>query len=363
MLIILTGTETIHKRLIAREILAHLNTFKVRDYTVDFKKDPLEVFNSSGELIYRPDTEEITGVTNLFHNEEGHPAADIGQDVLQEITDLQSNVFFKQYHYRHVFSDPFPDFGFYPGVEIFSDDYSRKLSSPHRYSDILDAYENRIIDNLVITGSFSKLFIDKIRQDLGNENVTVINISRHPSVSFLLHQKIPQWYIDNPLISEFNDDINLRMSLLNVIKLKEDPNVITVKFEDIIANGCITVLGVDVPLPPGYTKYNSYLTTLEVEEWLTKNEVLAEMLDLRNTEYVNYDILVGQTDDPSNRTLRPTHLVKLKDVLPMFNQLISGFYNQSINLTIEQVESVTPKNLFIATGYLGLLTKNEICNL
>ena len=52
MLIILSGVETIHKKFLARKIIAALNTFTVDGYTVDFSIEPFKVTDSTGKIVY-----------------------------------------------------------------------------------------------------------------------------------------------------------------------------------------------------------------------------------------------------------------------------------------------------------------------
>jgi len=405
MLIILSGPESIQRKLLSRKLLSHLNTFEVDGHTVDFKKDPIEVFYPSGKLVYQGSNDTIKGIEELLH--EGDTFSETGYATFQKILKLEEDVFLKQFDYSNVFGDPLPDFGLTGDPGMFADNWNKNILDSHTYSYILNSYQNRIIDKSVITGSFSKLFIDRIRQDLGTENVTVINITRHPSVSFLLNEKTSEYYSENPLINPVLNDIKLRMSLLNNIRLKQDPSITTIKFEDIMVNGHITVLGVEIPLSDLYTKYNSYLSTWETENYIPHGSVSDEQMTAVNSEFSNFDIIVtrdnpakrieslANSDDPTlvNLANQATEIqssfesgkitsdeyttlfsnfiksnpvqddllefkesVKLKDILPIWNA------HHSLSLTVEQINSAVPKNLFTSADYSGPLNKNEICN-
>ena len=131
------------------------------------------------------------------------------------------------------------------------------------YLKLLTSYKNRENDNVIITGSFSKLFVEKIKADLGN-NSTFINIIRHPSVTYVVDAGQLDEY------GPYDTDLNVPMlkrrnisSFLNSVTLKKLNDVVSIKFEDMITTGCLTINGVNVDISNDYKNYNGLLTQLE----------------------------------------------------------------------------------------------------
>jgi hypothetical protein len=207
MLIILSGAETIRKTKLASRLNVELNNIAVKNVngtTDDFWKEQLCISNANHyKMQFR----------NIF------------------------------YDYGATTDDIFPDGG--------------------DYLKLLNSYKNRKIDTVIITGSFSKLFVEKIKLDLGNNSI-FINITRHPSVTYV---------VDAGQLDEhgpYDTDLKVPMlkrrnisSFLNSVTLKKLNDVVSIKFEDMITAGWLTINGTRVNISNDYKNYNGLLTQLE----------------------------------------------------------------------------------------------------
>jgi len=289
MLVILNGVETIHKKFFARKILAALNTFEVDGYTVDFSIEPFKVTDSTGKIVYcmahdnQPATNEL--LIDLDNDGVIDPEGNATFDKILELNDKLFLTGGRNNHFSNFFIDLAHDFGITDTVDYGSNTPKIPLLHPHSYTDVLSNYENRLGTTHVITGIFSKGFIDSIRNDIGPENVTVLNIVRNPSTCILLNPKDDEYYA-NP---EKNrtlalDTRKLKYSLINSATLARYPDINTIKFEDIITAGKFTVNGVEVGVPAGYDNYNGILTQWEYDNLIPLNLVSPETLDATNIE-------------------------------------------------------------------------------
>jgi hypothetical protein len=311
MLVILSGADTIGKKLLSRQVVVTMNQFIVDGFRVDFSKRPYEIYNSNNELVLTAvgpstwvdqhlapsDTFVPQGERTLL---EGAPAADpnyyenygdntpvTGTDNVPvgekesinpivppvEIVPLETQAKIKELNqrilddessndFKNLFQDVEYDYGLTDKLEFnvrWGGDSAKDVS----YQTIIDNYTNRAYDTFVITGTFSKGLIDKLQADLGADNVKVLNITRNPSVAFMLNKKSSEWYLANPGHTYDWDVMKLEGSLFNCINLKRFSNISTIKFEDILAQGSFTVGNTTIPLPVEFTKFNQYLTAYE----------------------------------------------------------------------------------------------------
>lgn len=240
MLIILSGAETIRKTKLASIINVQLNNIKINNVngTADeFWKTQLEISNSN--------------------------------------------------HYKMQFRNIFYDYGAIPD-KVFKEGGD--------YQKLLNTYSNRTYNNMIITGSFSKLFVEKITDDLKTESA-FINITRHPSVAYVIDAGQPDPH------GPYDTDLNVPMlkrrnisSFLNSVSLKNIDNVNTVKFEDILTTGKITINNLDIILSNDYKNYNDMLTQEEYKKPIVDNK---ELLQFNNTfQHLNSSIKSSAYDVP-----------------------------------------------------------------
>jgi hypothetical protein len=408
MLIILSGSETIHKKFFAKNIISALNTFTVDGFTVDFTKNPFEVYDSSNNLVWKPNSD----ITSILNNEDGSLNHAMSE-TLDKIIDLSESILSitKNNHFSDIFAKPLADFGLMSGDELFQTNRENKgYLQIHTYQSILDMYGSRPFENIVISGIFSKTFIERIKVDLGAENVKIINIIRNPAVCFLLNEKDDDYYAEKAPWSTALDQIKLQLSTITGVILKNMPGVITLKFEDIIRDGCFTLNNITVSVPAVHESYNGILTKWEKDNIIPLNKVTREQFDANNAFYLNYELLahleqqdttVEQKQEFINQTnskLNTSYTVEQVSTLFLSHydpislnaseaekQIYTDIYNSVLDtsyspaelwvefnyagaiklksalvfwnmgngtsLTAEQLDAVVPSNLFAAYGY------------
>jgi len=295
MLVILNGVETIHKKFFARKILAALNTFNVDGYNVDFNIEPFKVTDVNGKIVYCMAHGDQPGTNELLIDLDNDGVIDPeGNATFDKILELSDKLFLdggRNNHFYGVFINIAYDLGLRDTLTFLETDEPGipALLHPHTYNDVLENYRNRLGTTHVITGIFSKGFIDKIKNDIGAENVTALNIIRNPSVCCLLHEKSADFYAnpEKELTPEI-DAKKLRQSLVNAAILAKSSDVITLKFEDIIREGKFRLNGVDIEVPFGYTPYLDWLTAWEKDNVVPLKIISEETLNAFNTEFQHF---------------------------------------------------------------------------
>jgi len=300
MLIVLSGSESIHKRFLQRKITAALNTFTVDGYTVDFNSYPFKVLNSDGEVVMQAGSKSspLNSYGEVIQLTEEQEAAIEGSDygagidtliseldgeeTLDKILQLEQDLFItKEAWFKNDLSSEGYDFSI---IEDLESDYT------DAYNRLITNYNNKTIDNYVVCGIFGKHTIEQLRTDLGAENVHVVNIIRNPSVSWFMHQKTDAFYAlpsEAELGGRSGDTEKFVQSQLSCIALKSLDYVQTVKFEDIIQTG-LTVLGQQVTLPVGYESYNNKITQFENDVIVPQGLATADTITDINTKLSNF---------------------------------------------------------------------------
>lgn len=294
MLIILNGIETVHKKYISACITTALNNFKVGDYTIKVThtdvSNTIEVYDQNNVLVHSAD-----GTTNTLYKNSDGSVNDSGLAVwasINQFVDTTLRNTQNASHYANVFVNLNYDFGLTSVLET-DQKPSTMYVNDTSYQGVLNNYNNRLWENFVITGSFGKWFIDKIKNDLGEANVQVINIIRNPSTAFYLNQKDTSYYTvlkpGNTTLRTPELDYNkLVESILNSAILKDVPNVTTVSFEDILTSGNISVLGKDCPVNMFHQNYNDIITVYEQSSILTYIKITDQQLATFNNEFSNF---------------------------------------------------------------------------
>lgn len=240
MLVILSGAETIKKTLLAATINAYLNAIEPAGVTQDqFYKDLLD------------------STTNN--------------------------------HYKMKFRAIMADYGIQQDI-LFPEGGN--------YAEFIHRYNSRQYEHHVVSGSFSKTFVNMIAADI--DNVEIINITRNPSVSYLLDTIA----IDSR--APYNTNMNLKLlktryntSTIQQVGLRSLPNVTTIKFEDMLESGRIMVNNKLIPIPASYCKFNKHITQYEFNS-LDACSIAAEDIDKFNQAYSNFNLVFsnGRTDVP-----------------------------------------------------------------
>ena len=266
MLIILSGVETIHKKFYARNILRHfIPDFEVKDgYTANFRSHPYAIMDPEGKVVYDGEG----GVHDVLLDPVDGSKNEYGAEILAMVQDIYVEVLLdkvRDNHFQNIFVDIESDHGVRtdPGYEW--EEKVGQFIQPHTYQDVINNYNNRRFPVHVITGSFSKTFIDKIRQDIGFENVKAYNLVRHPSAMYLIHEKPDSYYAVKFPVTPDTDDKKVYLSITNAASLARYNDIKTIKYEEILKQNYIEIEGKQIPLPEGYENYNDLITTWEKE--------------------------------------------------------------------------------------------------
>ena len=312
MLIIISGVETVHKKFIATNVVGRLNTFVIDGYHVHFTDHDFEVVDPATDQITYPSTAEEHSEFILEN-----------QETFDKILALQQTIFLeglRDNHFRNTFVDILADYGI--AEPTFSNLGDEKLIQPHAYQDVIYNYNNRSYENFTITGSFSKVFVDRIRSELGTENVQVYNIVRNPSVCYLIQEKSPEYYQKyTGLLDPEMDHQKLMLSLVNCASLMRDPTIVTLRFEDMIQAGSFVINGKEVPVPKDYTIYNNWLTQWEFDNIVPFNLVNETAMTAFNLKMINWGMETARAGEGSQL---PSNIFELLGYTPMAHaQIIS----------------------------------------
>jgi len=320
MLIVLTGSEGIGKRQLARAIISQFTDFQIDGFTIKFMHD------LSGNVI-----------TSIYNDDElllaqGEGSPEVGEnheyyDILVKANEIYFDSFLDNVKVHHMFNTH---------VDI---DYDLNLIDEHNEFndsdmlhsvDVVELYNNKTTSNLVISGLFSKYYFDMLRTELGDDNVKVINITRNPSVSYLLDYKEGEFY-NGDTKPDLNEDVNKQKFMESLIctgKLADASYVTNIKFEDILVNG-LTIMGKEIELPPGYAAYNTYITIYENENHTVQDltEVNSKMVEFDPAWWDSSwaDPYLDPTEDHGEHEAREEYTVLIKKAVPDIFDLYNDY--------------------------------------
>jgi len=315
MLIIVSGPESIPKLAIARSIYsALLSTIDYLDYKIGLDEYPFSI-SKNDEVLYS----SKAGTAKFLAQE---PNAKIFfSDICDIVTELAS----ASDDWRDVFVDVLWDLGIKFNTDVSLNAWEEQvelgLMNKNPLDSLIESYRNKKYPIKVVVGSFSKHSIDELRNELGNENVTVINFIRHPQVDWLMsNQKYPE--ITGTATLE-NLDFLHNKQITNSCLLTRNNDITTLKFENVIKDGYFYINGVKVDLLEDYHSYNDYITVQEHQDF--------------------EDTLTDQERYDSYRS-------QLEDTL----QLVQG--PNSNDPRFQFLEDQTFRNFFTLTNYTPLTT-------
>lgn len=347
MLVIISGVETTGKKLFASEVLSKMSgdIDLIGGFKLSLKTHPYEILSPKGKVVFRAGYDADPGVNTLLVDASKKGALnEAGVKVLKNAEDLYNAIVLdngREGHLKDVFVNIYYDYGIVKISKFFEHPMGDPIRRITYETDIIEAYRNRKSPVYAISGSFGKHVIDRVRQELGAENVFVLNIIRNPSVCYLLNEKPADQYSKEQLVNRTPemDREKLKRSLFNAIHLKSFEDITTVRFEDILSSGKFTVAGVELEIPEHLKSSNGFLTDAEKAEFIPLGTVDSNSLDAFNTEYSNYQHLpeaVGEKLDFLNR-------------------------EQGTNFTREDIDAMLPSNVFAELGYEPM-TRDEIIN-
>jgi hypothetical protein len=239
------------------------------------------------------------------------------QHLAQELTlALNGPVGLEETHFKMLFRDIYYDYG-----------ATDKITYPEggNYQQFIAQYKTRSYDKYVISGSFSRAFIEQLEEDV--EDLIVLNIVRNPSTTYIMDSMELE---DNKSLYdvEFNIPLLKRRyisSILNSITLANMPNVTTLRYEDLIHDGKLSVAGVSVSVVKPYN------------EWTTAKEKIG----------LTFYLKITQEDlDRFNAT---------------FSRLCFSLQHTNYDLPVTIFDSL-PENVFEELGYEQLTLKEIVFN-
>lgn len=281
MLIVLSGVESIHKRLIARQIIAKMNKFVVDGYEMDLTMDdPFGIKDSDGNYI---------SIEKFLHIDDTAKQ----YNTLNKMKEIEENVFQIQGMQNHLFNAYVAieyEFGIFDVPDYTLEENKYPFTWDASKEAIIKRYKESDLKYFVITGSISKTFINELRVELGYSNVLSFNIIRNPSVCYYLHQKSEDFFNKPDDYNKIYDEEKLYDSLLNAVLLKEDKLTTTVKFEDMINTGKFFVNDKNIGLYPDYESKNEILTKFEYNNIVPKQNVNVVNIRKFNDKWKNINL-------------------------------------------------------------------------
>lgn len=306
-LVVISGSEAIAKKLIAHQIQAKLNNWSADGYRVDITQDPWTIYDPDGnDITTDVDGPWFDGANYTDEEILAHHA------IYNKLKALEEN--FRTYKYENHYYNKFTCINYdlvnHVLSDVSEDDKANcvvtwlpenepedaTLKYPSEFDDIVNKY-NACTDNYqVITGAFSIEFINRIRTAIGAENVIAINITRNPSVSFTLHQRIPNFSNDQIDLSDNDHMLKYYLAVYNSAILKQDSSITTIKFEDMIANESLMIDGVDVGVYLDFNAANSWLTQFENNAIINNVPTTAQQVADWNTLAASFALTNMSTD-------------------------------------------------------------------
>jgi Icc-related predicted phosphoesterase len=255
----------------------NLNNYEFQNHFIDFTKNPYEIKNSDGQVVFRPGPCD-NPIDDLIETDYGLPIVlEANRILLEEIRGKYSQ------------------FNFSTDLSLAHNrDYEISIEHSNEQQDILKAessflklinfYNDYRFDNLIVTGSVSKFYLDKIKNSIGEQNVKVLNITRNPSVTYFVGA---EYNSDNIAFNDLRFFTNeMLYSVLNNITLKNLDGVTSVKFEDILINRKFSFLGKEIDCPSQHINCNGFLTEHDNLN-LSAVQLQAQDIDSFNSIFTN----------------------------------------------------------------------------
>lgn len=303
-LVIISGSEAIAKKLIAHQIQARLNSWTQDGYSVDVSKDPWVIYDPDGNVV-----DENAWVDGSVLSDEEINA---NHAVYTKLINMEEAFRTTKYenHYYNKFVSINYDLVNHVLTGVSEEDKANcvvtwlpenepeaaALKYPSEFEDVVAKFNACTENYQVITGAFSIEFINRMRAAIGAENVIAINIIRNPSVSFTLHQRIPNFTNDQIDMLESDHMLKYYLAVYNSAILKQDSSITTIKFEDMIANESLMIDGTDVGVYLDFNAANSWLTQFENNAIINNVPTTAQQVTDWNTLAASFALTNMSTD-------------------------------------------------------------------
>lgn len=183
------------------------------------------------------------------------------------------------------------DFGIFPVEDLkLEPDIHNPAAFKQSYQNIVEAY-NSNNGNLILGGTFSKCFLNKVKTDF--RNVEILHILRHPSVSYAVYNPSKD---ESPLGLDRVIPFTIA-SICDNITLSKLDYVTTVRFEDVLLNNQFEFCGKVYRCPKVHTNYNNLITRYEYV-MNKRNPINYTLLDLFNQRFtsLNTSFVNGHND-------------------------------------------------------------------
>lgn len=309
MLVLLHSVEAVRKLYIAKQLTIALNSlhqWKIDDYTVDFSSDEFDVYDADNKLVFKSNTDTNSLIFDLTRPNLLRP---YGQQLLQRIIDFYQNIVLegnKNNHIKNAFGDLDLTLGLSENDNVLG-----------KYDDIVNLYKNKTLEHVVLSGSFSKASVQKLRELIGTDLV-VLNITRNPSSAYIVDDSHTN---KSQVIDNFPGDLGIWLfqSLISSIHLKDLDYTTTVKYEDILVNKKLTFNGVTVNLPE-YENYNDIISVYD------NTNIIPNVSQVRKDSLPNLNTwLSDMTKAPNTITQNlPTNFFASLDYVPLDYNTIIG---------------------------------------
>jgi hypothetical protein len=277
VLIILNAMSSIGVKYIALEFLKVFNSQTIDDYHVNFST--LQIKDKNENILYdsNQNIDELVRIDN---------------SLFQKIIKIDNNLRDLS-HTEHYSYGYFEDFYYDYGItnELIVDLWQNAPDFVHggvSYQKTLNNYLNRQneIKNYVISGQFSKSIIERFKNDLGKENVIVVNIIRNLSSSLALHIQDEDYFLKYNTTEE-GYYLRIFESTLSAIAVMSIDDVYNIRFEDFLENKFIEIKDKRINLPELYNNFNNLLTYWEKEKLVKTKKCTSENLNYYNDIFSN----------------------------------------------------------------------------
>ena len=323
MLTLLNGPRSIHLRSISRSILDTQKTWNFKDYTVKYRDGGFIILDSNQKNVYCNNLS--LGVLNhdLIKYSENEETAKNNISLIEEIDDFSKSIDEKILQNHFIDSWPTTDFSF-----LFSQ--QQEFDEEKTYEQILDSYNNNSDIDDIWTGRFSISFIKKLQDDIGFENLRVLNFIRNPSSCLFSN--------------DLDDDSKMKygnISILNMFFLKNVPGVININYEEYLTNGNFLLNGLEIPLPSFVINYNNLISEYEMSKY-DSNLIIEELMRDLNQGYINFEFIEMIREGLKSETTPEEEEV--------YNKFIIDFEEKLDKTIVDEI----PKNIFQELNYSPL---------
>lgn len=329
MLTLLNGPRSIHLRSIARSILDHQKTWNFGNYTVKYKNNGFIVFDLNGNNVYCNNSELGKLNHDIFKNSISEEDFKEKFSIIDEINhfDNQINENIKNNHF--IDSWPNTDLSF-----LFN--HNLQFENDKTYEDIIESYQNSSDTDNIWTGRFSISFIEKIKYNIGAENIRVLNFIRNPSICAFTN------YLDEDCKNEYGN-----VSILNMFFVSKLPEVININYEEFLTNKKFLLEDTEITLPNFVQNHNNLISEYEFSKY-DSNLINQEIIDGFNKVYSDFDIIRVMEESLS-----------LDNTVDNTSETINDFLTNLQHRIKDDVKQNIPKNIFHELNYLPL-TIDEI---